>query len=211
MVGENVFHKKVYHQHQVKPIKKIKSLRRKIMATLFEQKKAAIREEAMKHVNKNGEPTRGFSKSQFNELAAAYLNSPDYVDTQLKTKDGAATLVETTPVKDFRENIIGGIAKAAGLDKAEQEQLVNSYQFSPKADYHSFVNNTIEAYAGDACRKFTFNQRPDMAGSIVIETIPEVTKEVSVVGSDVKKNVKYGQYKKVKAKSTCPKHLREDV
>ena len=123
------------------------------MATLFEQKKAAIKEEAMKHTNKNGEPTRGFSKSQFNELAAAYLNSPDYVDTQLKTKDGEATLIETTPVKDFRENIIGGIAKAAGLDKSEQEQLVNSYQFSPKADYHSFVNNTIEAYAGDACRK----------------------------------------------------------
>lgn len=181
------------------------------MATLFEQKKAAIREEAMKHTNKNGEPTRGFSKSQFNELAAAYLNSPDYVDSQLKTKDGQATIVETTPVKDFRENIIGGIAKAAGLDKAEQEQLVNDYQFSPKADYHSFVNNTIEAYAGEAGRKFTFTPRTDMSGSIVIETIPEVTKEVTIVGSDEKKTVKYGQYKKIKAKSTCPKHLRQDI
>ena len=181
------------------------------MATLFEQKKAAIREEAMKHVNKNGEPTRGFSKSQFNELAAAYLNSPDYVDTQLKTKDGAVTIVETTPVKDFRENIIGGIAKAAGLDKAEQQKLVDEYQFSPKADYHSFVSNTVEAYAGDACRKFTFTQRPDMNGSVVIEKIPETVKEVTVVGSDTKKKVNYGEYRKVKAKSTCPKNLRSDA
>lgn len=180
--------------------------------TVFEQKKAEIKEEAMKHLNKKGEPTRGFSKSQFNELAAAYLNSPEYVDTQVKTKNGEIVVVETTPVKDLRENIIGGIAKAAGLDKAEQEQLIENYEFSRKADYHSFVNNTLEAYAGDAKRKFNFTARPAMStSSIVIETIPEVVKEVSVVGSDVKKKVKYGQYLKVKAKSTCPKHLRTDV
>lgn len=181
------------------------------MASLFSQKKEEIKAEAMQRLNKKGEPKRSFSKTQFNELAAAYLNSPEYVDQKIQTKEGKSTIVETTPVKDFRENIIGGIAKAAGLDKAEQQKLVEEYTFSPKADYHSFVSNTVEAYAGECCRKFTFTQRPDMNGSIVIDTIPEVTKEVTVVGSDTKKKVKYGEYRKVKAKSTCPKNLRTDV
>lgn len=181
------------------------------MSSLFQQKKDEIKAAAEQNLNKKGEPKRGFSKTQFNELAAAYLNSPEYVEQQLKTKDGKASIVESTPVKDLRENIIGGIAKAAGLDKAEQEKLVNEYQFSTKADYHSFVSNTVEAYAGECKRKFTFNPRTDMSGSIVIETVPEVTKEVKIVGSDKTKKVKYGQYQKVKAKSTCPKGLRKDL
>ena len=178
--------------------------------SLFEQKKEEIKAGAMQHVNKEGKPIKGFSKSQFNELAAAYLNSPEYVDSQLKTKDGKPTIVESTPVKDFRESIIGGIAKAAGLDKSEQDKLVESYQFSSKTDYHSFVNNTVEAY-GKCQRKFNFNPRTNMIASIVFETIPEVTKEVKVVGTDTKKRVKYGEYLKVKSKSTCPKNLRTDV
>lgn len=181
------------------------------MSTLFEQKKEEIRAEAMQRLNKKGEPKKAFSKTQFNELSAAYLNSPDYVDKQLKTKDGASIISETTPVKDLRENIIGGIAKAAGLDKTEQEKLINEYQFSPKADYHSFVSNVVEAYTGDACRKFVFTPRTDLKGSITIDTVPAVTKEVTVPGSGEKKTVQFGQYRKVKAKSTCPENLKEDM
>lgn len=181
------------------------------MASLFEQKKTEIAEAAKQTLNKNGEPKRSFSATQFNELAAAYLNSPEYVDTIIKTKDGETVLQETTPVQDFRKSVIGGIAKEAGLDAAEQDKLVESYQFSPKTDYHSFVSNTIEAYAGDCQRKFKMRPKPDMEGSIQINVIPEVTKDVKVVGSDEVKKVHYGQYRKLKASSTCPKNLRETV
>lgn len=181
------------------------------MASLFEQKKAEITEAAMQNLNKNGEPKRSFSKSQFNELTAAYLNSPEYVETTMKTKDGSPVLVESTPVKDFRENIIGGITKAAGLDKDDQQKMIDEYTFSPKADYHSFMSNVIEAYAGECHHKFAFNPRADLTGSVLIETVPEVTKTVKVPGTDTEKTVHYGQYRKIKAKSTCPGNLREDV
>lgn len=182
------------------------------MSSLFQQKKEEIAALAKQSLNKNGQPKRTFSKTQFNDLAAAYLNSPDYVDEQLKTKAGEATIVETTPVKDFRESVIGGIAKAAGLDKSEQEKLVDSYQFSGKTDYHSFMSNVIEAYASDDCySKFTMNPRTNMVGSIVIETVPATTKEVKTVSSGEVKTVHYGEYRKVKAKSTCPKGLRSNA
>lgn len=179
--------------------------------TLFEKKKQELREQSAQNTNKNGEPKKVFSKTQFNELSAAYLNSPDFVDQQLKVKDGEVTIIEGTPVKDFRESIIGGIAKSAGLDKAEQDKLVEAYEFSSKTDYHSFVSNMIEAYTGDCGKKFTLTSRPDFKGSIVMDTVPETVKEVKVVGTDNVKTVKYGQYRKLKAKSTCPDNLRQDV
>lgn len=181
------------------------------MASLFEQKKAEFKEAAQQNLNKEGKPKRSFSKTQFNELAAAYLNSPEYVDTVRATKDGEVTLTETTPVKDFRESVIGGIAKAAGLDRSEQEKLVNEYQFSAKTNYHSFVSNTIEAYAGECQHKFTLTPRADMTGSIQIDDVEEVTKTVKVPGTGEEKKVHYGAYRKVKAKSTCPANLKEDV
>lgn len=181
------------------------------MSNLFEQKKEEIKAAASQNIGKNGEPKKLFSKAQFNELAAAYLNSPDFVDHQVKSKDGELCVVETTPVKDFRDTIVGGIAKAAGLDKTEQEKLADSYQFSSKADYHSFMSNVIEAYAGECGRKFSLTPRSDMKASLTIETVPETTKVVKVVGTDKEKTVKYGEFRKVKVKSTCPDNLRQDL
>lgn len=177
----------------------------------FQEKKDEIKQQAMQSLNKKGEPKKTFSKSQFNELTAAYLNSPEYVETQVKIKDGAPSIMETNPVEDLRSDVIGGIAKAAGLDKAEQEKLVNEYQFSSKTDYHSMFSNVLEAYTGECTRKFKFTARPDLDASFTLETIPEATKEVKAPGSDTSKQVRFGAYRKLKAKSTCPKNLREDA
>ena len=181
------------------------------MATLFEQKKEELRKEVLDKTPAGKEPKRVFSKQGFNDLATAYMNSPEYVDSSVKSKDGQAVVVETTPVKEIRESIIGGIAKAAGLDKAESAKLVESYQFSPKTDWHSMVSNTIEAYAGDALRKFTFIPRADMKGSIEIKNVEKEVKEVRVPGADnVRKKVEYGAHRKVKVKSSCPSNLKKD-
>jgi hypothetical protein len=67
--------------------------------------------------------SRGYSKSDFNGMSHAMLNSPDHeVNIVVKGKDGEPTTVTTKPVEAYRE-ALKDIGKQFGIDKAELDKV----------------------------------------------------------------------------------------
>lgn len=150
-----------------------------------------------------------FNTQEFNELATALLNEPDYVATIAVTKNGEYAEEDTTPVKDLRKGLIGGVLKAAGHDSAEQEKFVNEYQFSTLPLY-PFVSEITEQYL--RCGKaLTLRPKSDLRATITLEDKKEEIKESKVPATGDVRKTKMGAYKKVKVKSTCPANLREKL
>lgn len=166
----------------------------------FAEKKA----ELLKNQAENSKKV--FNAQDFNELGTALLNDADYTVELSVKKNGDVTTKETTPVKDLRKKVIGGVAKAAGLDSSEQASLVDSYEFDTLPLY-GYVSELLEGYMSVG-KPFTMQKKNDMQGSIYIETQPEEVKEVKSPQTGEVSKRKYGQYRKVKVKSTCPTHLR---
>ena len=137
------------------------------------------------------------------------LNDPDYVAKVSVVKNGQLEETETTPVRDLRKKMIGDVLKEAGHDTAEQEKFVNEYQY-PTLPLHSVVSEMLMEYM-DPGKPFVFNRKNDIKASILIEKQPEIVKEVkSPLTGEVKKK-RYAEYRKMKAKSTCPPNLKTDV
>lgn len=171
--------------------------------SIFEDKKQEI-------INARAASARKtFNAEQFDELGTALLNEHDYVANVAKqTKDGFQEQ-ETTPVKDFRKSVIGGIMKAAGHDADETKKYVEEYKFSTIPLY-PVVSEMVEQYM--RCGKaFVFKPKSDMRASITMDEKPEEVKEVKVPSTGEVIKTKMGAYKKVKVKSTCPANLRNKV
>lgn len=142
----------------------------------------------------------------FNELASALLNEPDYVVTVATTKNGEYAEEETTPIKDLRKSIIAPMMKQAGHDAAETEKFVNEYQFGTLPLY-GFVSEAVEQYLR-AGKAFAFRPKEDFKAILTLEDKPEEVKEVKTPATGQVSKTKLGAYKKVKVKSTCPNNLR---
>lgn len=150
-----------------------------------------------------------FNAQEFNELGTALLNEPDYVAKVAVTKNGVFSEEETTPVKDLRKSIIGGVLKAAGHDSAEQEKFVNEHQFSTLPLY-PVVSEMVEQYIRTG-KAFVFKPKADLRASITLESKPAEVKEVKVPSTGDVRKTKLGAYNKVKVKSTCPSNLRSKM
>lgn len=150
-----------------------------------------------------------FNAQEFNELATALLNEPDYVSTIAVTKNGEYAEEDTTPVMDLRKGLIGGVLKAAGHDAAEQEKFVKEHQFST-LPLHGYMSEVVEQYL--RCGKaLTLRPKSDLRATITLEDKQEEVKEVKVPATGDVRKTKLGAYKKVKVKSTCPANLREKM
>ena len=169
----------------------------------FLEKHAAIKEAAIKSKRKT------FNESEFNELGTIMMNEPDYTVTVASTVKGEYSEKETKPVADLRKAIIGGIMKEAGHDTAEQQKFIESYQFN-KLPLYPVVSELLEQYM-DAGKAFTMQPKSDMRATMIIETQPEEVKDVSAPSSNETKRKLYGEYRKVKVKSTCPSNKKTDL
>lgn len=150
-----------------------------------------------------------FNAQEFNELGTALINEPEYEVTSAVTKNGEFAEKTTTPVKDFRKSVIGGVLKAAGHDAAEQEKFVNEHQFSTIPLY-PVVSEMVEQYI--RCGKaFTMVPKTDLRATITLDSKEEEIKEVKVPATGDVRKTKLGAYQKVKVKSTCPANLREKM
>ena len=172
-------------------------------AMTFAEKHAAIKEAAKASNRKT------FNETEFNELATAMMNEPDYTVKVATTVKGEYSEKETQPVKALRKAIIGGIMKEAGHDTAEQNKFIESYQFG-KLPLYPVVSEVIEQYM-DAGKAFALQPKEDMRAVITIEPQEEEVKEVTAPKSNEVTKKRYGAYRKVKVKSTCPSNKKTTV
>ena len=108
-----------------------------------------------------------FNAQDFNVLGTALLNDPDYEAVLSVKKNGETTTKTTTPVKDFRKAVIGGVLKVAGHDTAEQTSITENYEF-PTLPLYPVVSEMVENYMSIG-KPFTLQKKSDMQASIYIE------------------------------------------
>lgn len=150
-----------------------------------------------------------FNETYFNVLSTAMLNDAGYEKEELKNKGGELKKEVTTPIADLRKNIIGSVAKSAGCDAAEQERLINEHQF-PVLPMYDYVESSLREYLSLG-KNFPFARQDDFQAALGMETVAATVKDVRVPGSNETHKQRQGEYKKLKAKSTCPKNLRVNI
>lgn len=160
-------------------------------------------------IEEGGSSKKTFNENYFNELSTALLNDPDYEKTEMVTKKGELTPISSKPIADLRKGIIGGVAKAAGADQAEADKLIAEYQF-PKLPMYDYVDCALHEYLGLG-KKFPLSRKENFQGSIEFTDQKACIKDVKAPGSTVSKKQRYGDYIKLKAKSTCPENLKQDL
>ena len=124
-------------------------------------------------------------------------------------KKGELVSSTSTPVKDLRKAIIGSVAKAAGSDSTEQQKLIDEHQF-PTLPLYDYVDATLHEYLGMG-KKFPMSRRENFQGSIEFTEQKAAVKDVKRPGATESKKQRQGAYIKLKAKSTCPDNLKEDL
>lgn len=120
--------------------------------------------------DKKGSTT--FSKKDFADLTASFLNEDDYVAKGIKTVNGEYTEVESHPVKEFREAFIKDVLVKHGIDKQEAEAAARAYQYSPKQaeTLYPVITELIYQYIG-AGRTFNFHNKADFTAAIKMRDI----------------------------------------
>lgn len=165
--------------------------------------------ETKKRIQEEAGSKKTFNESYFNELSTALLNDPEYEKVEMVTKKGELVEEKTTPIKDLRKALIGSVAKAAGADQAEQEKLINEHQFG-KLPMYDYVDSALHEYLGLG-KKFPLSRKENFQGAIEFAEQKAAIKDVKRPGSDVVKKQRQGDYIKLKAKSTCPANLKQDL
>lgn len=167
-------------------------------------------EEARKKFQKECEGTKKtFNQNLFNELATTMLNDPEYVKTEMQKKGGELVQTESQPIGELRKAIIGSVAKAGGCDAAEQEKLIQEHQF-PKLPMYDFVEASLREYL-DLGKSFPLARQENMQATLETVTVKPAVKDVRKPGATETKKQRQGEFKKLKAKSTCPDNLKEDL
>lgn len=169
----------------------------------FAEKHAAIKEAAKASNRKT------FNETEFNELGTALLNEPDYTVKVSTTVKGEYSEKETKPVAALRKAIIDGLMKDAGHDAAERAKYVQEYKFG-KLPLYPVVSEMVEQYM-DAGKAFALQPKEDMRAVFTIDPQEEEVKEVTAPKSNEVTKKRYGAYRKVKVKSTCPANKKTTV
>ena len=169
----------------------------------FSERRAAIKDAAKTSNRKT------FNEAEFNELMSALMNEPDHTVTVATTQKGEYSEKETQPVAALRKAIIGGILKEAGHDTAEQQKYIDEYKFG-KLPLYPVVSEAIEVYM-DCGKAFALQPKKDLRATISIDPQAEEIKEVKAPKTNDVSKKRYGAYRKVKVKSTCPAHLKTNA
>lgn len=159
---------------------------------------------------------KSFSKSDFEKLVRAFVNTPDYECEVVKTKEGEMVKSTVNPVANFR-SMIRTILKDFGVDKDEAEKVMTDYEIRT-CDMYEFISELIYKYM-EAGKKFDFITKEDFSGSMSLKFVEEEEKEFTEIRrKDADPNVplkKFTQRKKahkvLEKKSKCPSWLKERV
>ncbi|MCM1220946.1 MAG: hypothetical protein NC548_41315 [Lachnospiraceae bacterium] len=170
----------------------------------FSETKKKIMEECSKPGAK-----KTFNKTMLNELGTALLNDATYVREEVVVKDGALVPVTSNPTAELRKQIIGSVAKSAGCDQAEQQKLIEEHQF-PQLDVYGYVDSLLQEYLSTG-KKYVMGRQENFQASIETETVKAGIKEVRRPGATEKTKQRQGEFVKLKAKSTCPDNLKQNL
>lgn len=150
-----------------------------------------------------------FNKSLFNEMATTLLNDAEYEKEEVVVKDGELKPVTSTPIADLRRQIIGSVAKSAGCDQQEQMKLIEEHQF-PQLDMYGYVDSLVQEYLSTG-KKLVLSRKENFQASLETEVIKPGIKEVRRPGATEKTKQRQGEFIKLKAKSTCPDNLKQNL
>ena len=121
---------------------------------------------------KDKKVTTAFSKKDFSELTAAFLNDDGYTAKNIKTVKGEYVTVEEQPVAAFRNAFIKDVLVKHGVDKQEAEAAARAYEYSPKQAeaLYPVITELLYQYIG-AGRTFSFQNKEDFVAAIKMRHI----------------------------------------
>lgn len=163
---------------------------------------------------KTGKVKRSFSKGDFSRLTLALMNTPEHTTKIAKIKNGELNLEEIQPVKAYR-NSIKEVLVDFGVDKQEGEKFVNEYKFkkAQAEPFYDFMCEAMETYMMTG-KRLTLNPKEDYNASLIMEDVPASTDTYTAPnaqGTVSTGKVKKDAHKKIKVKSTVPKHKKTKV
>lgn len=155
-------------------------------------------------------PGVGFSKKKEAVFTQSLLNTNDYKQTVVKTKNGEFIDEEITPVADFRKQFIGGVLSKYGVDKQICNDANENYEFTEKqaSAFNNLARESIEQFMR-AGFTYDFNKKKDFAGSIKLNNIDDRVITSRVPGTDVSIKTHEFPHKVLVKKSGTPKWCKE--
>lgn len=162
--------------------------------------------EEIKGEIESGAKKRGFSRTDFNKLAVAFLNNTEYKSVRAKTKNGALVEEEIMPVKAFRK-MLETILRDFGVDKQEASRILDNYDIKKADCMYELCSELIYEYM-NAGKKFDFIAKPDWNTTIWIDEVAAETSTHKVPKSDKTVTVKKEKHRVTKRKSKCPNWLK---
>lgn len=159
-------------------------------------------------VSKSGKPLRYYSRSDFDKLAKAYFNTPDYEIEAVSMKDGKPEKKKLKPVKEFR-TFIRKVLIDFGVDKQEADRVIDNYEFRSVEGVYELCSELVSMFA--SAKKFDFIKKDDFTGSIYIKDVePTVTTHRDL---QTKKPFKVSKkaHKVLVKKSSTPSWLKKRV
>ncbi|WP_304576658.1 hypothetical protein [Romboutsia ilealis] len=153
-----------------------------------------------------GKKKRGFSRTDFNKLATAFLNNTEYTSVKAKTKNGALVEEEIMPVKAFRK-MLEVILKDFGVDKQEAARVLDNYEIKKADCMYELCSELIYEYM-NAGKKFDFIAKPDWNTTLWIDEEAPSTKKHKIPKTDKYVEVKKEKHRVTKRKSKCPNWLK---
>lgn len=161
-------------------------------------------------VSASGKPVKTFSRSDFDKLAKAFLNTPDYKLETVSLKGGELVDKEVEPVKQLR-GMIKRILLDFGVDKQEAERVMtDAYEIHNVDGLYEFVSELLYQYMNTG-KKFDFLTREDFAGSILLKDVAETTSTHKDIRTKEEFQVHKKAHKVLEKKSKVPKWLKSRI
>ncbi|WP_171567676.1 hypothetical protein, partial [Brevibacillus sp. MCWH] len=159
-------------------------------------------------VSKSGKPVRSFSRSDFDKLAKAFLNTVDYEIETVSLKDGEVVTKKIEPVKALR-GMIQRILLDFGVDKQEAARIMDTaYEIRNVDGIYELCSELIYKYL-EAGKKFDFITKKDFVGSLTLKEVGDSVTEHKDIRTGDKIKVEKKAHKILDKKSKTPKWLKK--
>ena len=163
---------------------------------------------AAKASSKDGKLKSSFSRKFYDDVAGAVMNDPDYVFDEVKVRNGEAVTVETKPSREFREKLLGPIAKGFNLDAEDAKKYIEDYEFT--AAQASTIYDLMSAINWEYMNTGKILKMPatkEFAGAIQLRDVDESIYE----NEHLKVRVKRKKHKVLQKRSNTPAWCKESL
>lgn len=161
-------------------------------------------------VSKSGKPVKSFNRTQFDQLAKAYLNTVDYTVEAAGTKGGELETKELKSVQAFR-GMIQRILVDFGVDKQEAARVMDeSYEIRNVDGIYELCSELVYKYM-EAGKKFDFITKVDFTGSLSLKEMGESVSTHKDITTKEEFKVAKKPHKLLEKKSKAPSWLKSRV